>query len=157
MKYHGIITFLRLTATQRIVLFAIIKIKKEGNTLEYIPYNPNPTGKNVGDCTVRAISKALNKTWEEVYVDLVLQGFMMGDMPSANAVWGAYLKKNGFVRKIIPDICPDCYTMTDFSEDHPFGIYILALSGHVVCIKDGTLYDSWDSSGEIPLYFWYKE
>lgn len=125
--------------------------------LEYVPYNPNPTGKNVGDCTVRAISKALNKTWEEVYISLALQGFRMGDMPSANVVWGAYLKKNGFIREIVPDSCPDCYTMANFSEDHPFGTYILALSGHVVCMKNGVLYDSWDSSGEIPLYFWYKE
>lgn len=25
-------------------------------------YNPNPTGKRVGDCTVRAISKALGQS-----------------------------------------------------------------------------------------------
>ena len=67
--------------------------------MRYVPYNPNPTGKNVGDCTVRAISKALGQSWEETYVGLVLQGFIMGDMPSANAVWGAYLRKNNFIRQ----------------------------------------------------------
>lgn len=125
--------------------------------MRYVPYNPNPTGKNVGDCTVRAISKALGQSWEETYVGLVLQGFIMGDMPSANAVWGAYLRKNNFIRQIIPDTCPDCYTVADFAMEHSKGTYILALSGHVVCVIAGKIYDSWDSSGEIPLYFWHKE
>lgn len=81
----------------------------------------------------------------------------MGDMPSANAVWGAYLRKNNFIRQIIPDTCPDCYTVADFAMEHSKGTYILALSGHVVCVIAGKIYDSWDSSGEIPLYFWHKE
>ena len=125
--------------------------------MEFVPYNPNPTKKNVGDCTVRAISKATNQSWEQTYIELALRGFMMGDMPSANAVWGADLKRNGYIRRIIPENYPDFYTVCNFADDHPNGTYILALSGHVVCIIDGVLYDSWDSSGEIPIYFWRKE
>ena len=30
-------------------------------------YNPNPKGKNVDDCTVRAMSKALDQDWETTY------------------------------------------------------------------------------------------
>ena len=120
-------------------------------------WNPNPTGKNVGDCTVRAISKALEQDWTATYVGLALQGMMMGDMPSANAVWGAYLRGKGYSRHLIPDSCPDCYTVGAFAEDHPEGIYILALSSHVVCVEDGEIWDSWDSSGEVPLYYWEKE
>lgn len=81
----------------------------------------------------------------------------MGDMPSANAVWGTYLRGKGFVRQIIPDTCPDCYTVADFAMDHPSGTYILALSGHVVCVINGDWIDTWDSGGEIPLYYWHKE
>ena len=77
----------------------------------YQQYNPNPKGKNVGDCTVRAIAKATGKDWGETYLRLAMQGYLMGDMPSANACWGAYLRKLGFVRKILPDTCPDCYTL----------------------------------------------
>lgn len=87
---------------------------------------------------------------------LAIQGFMLGDMPSANAVWGAYLRRKGYTRHMVLDTCPDCYTVGDFATEHPQGTYILALSNHVVCIQDGVIYDSWDSSGEIPLYFWYK-
>lgn len=95
-------------------------------------YNANPLGKSVGDCTIRAISKALHKSWEEVYVGLCDVGLEMCDMPSANAMWGAYLRRHGFNRSVIPNSCPDCYTVNDFCNDHPIGTYILALSGHVV-------------------------
>lgn len=123
----------------------------------YQLYNPNPTGKNVGDCTVRAISKALDLNWEDAYLALCLQGYIMGDMPSGNAVWGSYLRKNGFERIGVPSTCPDCYTLDEFCQDHPRGIYVVALSNHVATVKDGVLYDSWDSSQEIPLYAWSKE
>lgn len=121
------------------------------------PYNPNPTGKNVGDCTVRALTKGLGRSWEEIYAALALQGYLMGDLPSANAVWGAYLRQQGWTRRIIPDTCPDCYTVADFATDHPRGTYILALSGHVACVSEGDLWDSWDSSGEVPLYYWERK
>lgn len=119
-------------------------------------YNPNPHGKRVGDCTVRAISKALGQSWEQTYAGLSLQGFSDGDMPSANATWGAYLRAKGFRRRIVPDECPDCYTVRDFAEDHPHGTYILALASHVVCLIDGQLYDTWDSQDETPLYYWER-
>lgn len=125
--------------------------------MRYTHYNPNPAQKSVGDCTVRAISKALDQSWEETYTGLCLQGFRMCDMPSANHVWGAYLRENGFRRHILPDECPDCYTVADFAADHPDGTFILAISGHVVCLKDGQWWDSWDSGGEVPVYYWTKE
>ncbi len=123
----------------------------------WIKYNANPINIRVGDCTVRAISKALNQSWEQTYIDLFLQGFLMCDMPSANAVWGAYLRKKKFSRYIISDQCPDCYTVSDFCRDNPNGTYILALSGHVIAVIDGNYYDTWDSGGEIPIYFWRKK
>lgn len=123
----------------------------------YQQYNPNPRGKNVGDCTVRAIAKATGKEWGEAYLNLAVQGYLMGDMPSANACWGAYLRKLGFVRRMLPDSCPECYTLREFAEDYDQGTYIVALSGHVVCVEDGVIWDSWDSGGEVPLYHWVKE
>lgn len=120
-------------------------------------YNPNPCGRAVGDCTVRAISKALGKPWNEVYSGITLDGYILCDMPSANHVWGAYLKRSGWRRHLIPDDLPDTYTIADFAADNPDGEYILALAGHVVAVCDGDWYDTWDSGGEIPIYYWKKE
>lgn len=123
----------------------------------YRYYNPNPYGRNVGDCTVRALSKAMDKAWSETYLALCVQGFIDGDMPSANSVWGNYLREQGYRRYIIPDTCPNCYTVADFAQEHPDGAFIVALSGHVVCVKDGAVWDSWDSGDGMPLYYWVKE
>lgn len=123
----------------------------------WVQDNLNPIHKRVGDCTIRAISKALGQDWEQTYTEIALQGFLMCDLPSANAVWGAYLKRKGFERHIIPNDCPDCYTVEDFAQDHPNGTYILAISGHVVCVQDGDWYDTWQSGGEIPLYYWKRK
>ena len=123
----------------------------------WVRYNANPDGRNVGDCTIRALSLALGQTWEQTYVGLALEGFAMGDMPSANHVWGAYLRREGFRRRVLPDTCPDCYTVADFARDHPSGTYLLALDGHVVCLIDGDWYDTWDSGGKIPLYYWTRK
>ena len=120
--------------------------------MKLLHYNINPLGKNVGDCTVRALSKAMGKTWEETYVGLCLEGFVRGDMPSSNAIWGSYLRRYGYHR----ELAPEDMTVAEFSDLHPSGTYILALSGHVVCVVDDVLYDTWDSSNEIVLYFWQK-
>lgn len=120
-------------------------------------YNPNPVARNVGDCSVRAIAKALDITWEQAYALTAANGFAMGDMPSADSVWGAVLRQHGFRRKAIPDTCPDCYTADNFCEDNPDGVFVLAFGGHVATVVDGDLYDSWDSGNCVPQYFWYKE
>ena len=123
----------------------------------FINYNPNPVGRKVGDCAVRAISKALKIDWESAYMKMALAGLDMGDMPSSDSVWGAVLRQNGFYRKSVPNTCPDCYTAEDFSRDHPVGTFVLGFGGHVATIVDGDLYDSWNSSDEVPVYFWYRK
>lgn len=122
----------------------------------YRNLNINPLHRRADDCTVRAIATVLDKTWEEVYADLCLEGLKFYDMPSANHVWGSYLKKKGYKRHIIPDNFPQWYTVEDFARENPKGRYILALHGHVVPIINGVLYDTWDSSDGIPIYYWKK-
>lgn len=120
-------------------------------------YNPNPRASRVGDCTVRAISKLTNQTWNDTYLDLCAYGLILCDMPSSNAVWGAYLRDRGYRRNALDNSCPDCYCVADFAHDHQHGKYLLAISGHVVSVENGDWYDTWDSGQEIPQYYWHKE
>ena len=122
----------------------------------YVSYNANPSAARVGDCTIRAISKALDKSWEETYVDLCVQGFMMGDLPSPNSIWSAYLKHKGFKRRTIED-CPDCYDVENFCEEHKKGIFVLGTGSHAVTVIDGNYFDAWDSGKETPVYYFEKE
>lgn len=123
----------------------------------YTRYNPNPTGRRVGDCAVRAVAKALDTDWETAYLLIAKNGFAMGDMPSSDSVWGAVLRQHGFYRDVIPNVCPDCYTAEDFCRDNPYGTFVLGFGGHVATVVDGKLYDSWDSSTCVPVYMWYRK
>ncbi len=118
-------------------------------------FNNNPYGLRVGDCVIRAISKALDKSWEDTYIDLCIQGFIMGDLASSNAVWSAYLKHKGFKRCTIND-CPDCYTVDDFCRDHSKGVFVIGTGSHAVCVCNGCYYDAWRSGDETPLYYFEK-
>lgn len=126
--------------------------------MSYEYYQPNPLHKNgKGDCTVRAVSKALNVSWDTAYIDLVVQGYLLKDMPSSNEVMNSYLRAKGFRKRTIPDSCPDCYSFADFAQDHPKGTYIVGSGTHVVCIKDSMIFDSWDSSDCVALYYYVRE
>lgn len=122
----------------------------------FIYENPNPVNNLVGDCVIRAISIVMDKPWEETYDEVCKQGAEMYDMPSSNQVWAEYLKKEGFVRRILPDTCPSCYTIKDFCYDYPNGEYILATGSHLVAVIDGDYYDTWDSGNEIPVYYFQR-
>lgn len=118
----------------------------------YRYFNPNPSGKRVGDCVIRGISFLTGDDWEKTYLGIVIQGFEMFDMPSSNAVWAEYLREKGYRRYGIPDTCPECYTVKDFCADNPEGVFLLATGSHVVAVKDGDYYDAWDSGNEVPIY-----
>lgn len=120
-------------------------------------WNPNPTARNVGDCAVRAVARALGVDWETAFGMIAAAAFGMGDMPSSDAVWGAVLRQHGFYREAVPNTCPECYTVAAFANDHPKGVYVLALGGHVVTVEDGDWYDTWNSGGGVPMYYWYRK
>lgn len=121
----------------------------------WINFNNNPVARRVADCSIRAVSLALDISWEDAYALLAAAGYAMGDLPNSNEVITAVLRQNGFYRKAID--CQNCYTVADFCKDHPYGVFVLFTSGHVVTCIDGDNYDVWDSSGEDVLFYCYRE
>lgn len=115
-------------------------------------YNPNPKERRVGDCAIRACCKATGRTWNEVFDDLAKIAYRQKDVLSANKVWGEYLRDNGYVR------CEAEYRIEvfDFCAEHPTGTYVLGLDGHVVTVKDGMYYDTWDCGERFILYYWER-
>ena len=120
----------------------------------YIKSNINPQNKQVGDCVIRAISTALNQDWERTYIELAIQGFMMSDMPSSDSVRNEYLKAKELKRYIVPDTCPNCYTVRQFADEHQKGHYLVFVGQHVVAVVDGDYIDTWDSGDRVPIYYW---
>lgn len=123
----------------------------------WVYFNPNGRGRRTGDCVIRAVCAATGKSWDEVFTDVALLSFALEDMPSSNHVWKMYLRSMGFKRRTIPDTCPACYTVGDFADDHPHGTYVLGSGTHAVCVKQGRIYDTWNSAAEPVLYYYYKE
>lgn len=123
----------------------------------FIQVNVNPLKKNTGDCVIRGIAILTDKSWEFTYMELCKEGLLMADLPNSNAVFASYLKGLGYKKAIIPNTCPDCYTAQDFCIDNPEGKYLLCTGSHVIACIDGNILDAWDSSMEIPTYYYYKE
>ena len=86
------------------------------STFEY--HNENREGKNVGDCTVRAISVALDQDWDTTYWGLCMEGYLAADMPSGNNVWGKEWDLTGWRRSLAGY---GNMTVPEFAYAHPYG------------------------------------
>lgn len=117
-------------------------------------YNPNPHGKRVGDCVVRALSKVLNKSWHETYIMLCIQGYMLSDLPSSDQVWGEFLRSQGFKRGIVDE---ECKSVKDFCKMNPEGTFVVGTGSHAIGIVDGDYFDAWDSGCEQAIYYYRKD
>ncbi len=114
-------------------------------------YNANAQDKSVGDCVKRALSYAYGVDYNEIGRQLNRIKNEIGSFAfNSNRTWTKFLKDNG--AKLLPD--SEVGMMEDeFAELHPHGIYIV-LSGpenrgystHMVCIMNGDIIDSWNSS-----------
>lgn len=106
------------------------------------------------DCVIRALAIILDKTWYEVYDDLYLVGREEASVSCHDDVWGLYLRMNGFGPFLIPETCPRCTTIRNFTKYYPKGKYVIGTGSHAVAVVDGDYYDSWDSGDEVPSFFW---
>lgn len=122
----------------------------------WIPYNPNPRKKRVGDCVVRALTVARDCDWDRAFTTLCAHAYDIKDMPSADYVWGDLLLSRGFRAVSMPDMCPRCYTVREFCRDHPHGLFLLSSSSHVVAAQAGDYFDAWDSGDTVPTMIYTR-
>ena len=120
----------------------------------FVRCNPNPVGRETGDCVVRAVAIATDQSWREAYWELCRLGGIHGDLPNSNMIWGMYLKEIGGKQFLLPESCPDCITVRAFCERYPVGVYVIGTGDHAVACIDGDWYDIYDSGGMTPTYFW---
>lgn len=118
-------------------------------------YNCNPKGRRVDDCVIRAISLAENKTWEETYDELSYyakqEGILLNDVTFVDK----YLENK------YKDECYKCNgsraTVKEFLIKSRTGTYLIAMQGHITCVKDGIIYDTWDCSNKRIWKVWEIE
>ena len=109
-------------------------------------YNPNPKKKNVGDCSLRAYCAAFGWTWEEAFEKSSAiakdEAIMMDTHKTCEKVMEGegYVLDEEFKKSKRKDL-----TVNEFALTHPYGTYFLNTHGHLLCVKDGEYWDSWDS------------
>ena len=106
--------------------------------------------KRAGDCAVRCIMAAEGLSWEDTFNKLCLKAVKCQLMPNDIIIIEKVLKEYGYCAEKAPMVkCGDRkrrMTVKEFASHNKKGTFILSLSGHIVCLKDGDWYDSWDSS-----------
>ena len=128
----------------------------------YRYYQPNKLDlkDEYGDCTVRALSKALGCTWLEAFdaeIPLCRKYQVSSAFDAPARVRKAILEELGFTYTGITNKKGTKRpTVKEFAKDHKTGSYILNVANHEVACVDGIYYDTWDS-GDRPLYGYFTK
>ena len=104
----------------------------------YKYYNANALNRYEDDCVIRAISCATNRSWDYVY-----------DYLSDIAQYeGTLLDKREFVRNYLDRTYQrlnSVYgTVGEVSGMFPNNTLLITMRGHIVCSKNGVIYDTFD-------------
>lgn len=128
----------------------------------FVYYQPNKKDlkDKYGDCTVRALAKALGVSWLDAF-DLMTpicreyQAPNIFNLPcdkerEAMARLGfdytGVSNRKGTKRP----------TVDEFAKAHPTGTYICNVANHEIAVVDGKYYDTWDS-GDRKMYGFYTK
>lgn len=109
----------------------------------FLYYNANPLGNQVNDCTVRAISLATGRTWDNTYEELSTFAQAQGMMLDEVRYIDEYLDRK--FEKVYGWNEVEKITVGDFMKQNPHGIYLITMAGHITCGMDGCIYDTFDS------------
>lgn len=128
----------------------------------YVYYQPNAKDikDEYGDCTIRALSKALNCTWLEAFdktIPILRENQVSNVFDAPVAAKTKFLAELGFTYNGVSNKKGTTRpTVDSFAKDHPTGTYILKVARHVVACVDGKYYDTWDS-GYKSLYGYFTK
>lgn len=132
--------------------------KTPKNTKSFTYHNENPHGIKTTDCVVRALCTALEQDYYDTVMELAKFQCETGYDKSDKKGYSIYLESKGWVKMKQPKK-PDGtkYTGKDFGEVYK-GVCIAHIgSHHVVAIKNGVVYDTWDSSEGCIGNYWIKK
>lgn len=119
-------------------------------------YNANTRDSHVGDCVKRSLSVAFRMDYDEVSRELNrIKREVGASAYNVSRVFNVFLQRHGDYKwTTIP--AGNRPTVEEFADDYSSGTYLLltgrakdimirGLTDHMVCVVDGTIYDSWDS------------
>ena len=124
---------------------------------EWEYFQPNPKQEKAGDCQIRAVCATTGLDWYTVFDKMV--EFCRENCYVWYSVDGYNYLENKFNFKKLPSAKREkgksAITVQKFCKLNPKGKFIVSTVHHVVGIKDGKYYDSWNS-GDCAIYRIYK-
>lgn len=120
----------------------------------FIKENINPKNKKTGDCVIRAIAKAEQKDWLEIFDALVIIARKIYSVPDYTDTFKKYLSKYPKIDVFHFDNNGDKkrYTVQEISKWN--GTYLVSLAGHLTVTIDGNYYDIWDCGNKCAYMIW---
>lgn len=127
---------------------------------QYKYYQPNEKDikDNYGDCVIRALTKALNLTWLEVFDEIHPISREMQVPFNCKPCYEKYLTEvKGFIYTGISNKKGTKRpTVQSFAKEHKQGTYVLKVANHIVTVVDGIYYDTWDCGNSCLYGYWKK-
>lgn len=111
-------------------------------------HNNNSLGLFENDCTVRSLSTATGKSWDDTYIHLSNIARLNGTMMDDRDFIIEYLD-NRYDR--IHDIPR---TVGEVAGTYPDNILLITMRGHITCSRYGIVYDSFDCRNRVAEYCW---
>ena len=110
-------------------------------------FNPNPKQKKIGDCTLRAYCAAFNISWEEAFdiaSEIAKENSSMIQYVSDKVLQEHFecTVDDKYNKKVIKP--KERVTVGEYATTHPYGIYVLGMRNHLVTLRNGEYWDSWD-------------
>ena len=114
--------------------------------------NKNPKARDTEDCVLRSISLAQGKTWDKVYDELSQLAKGRGMLFSDAEFVEDYL--DGLYQRTCYKNNKVAMTVGEFVENHPEGVWLVTMRGHITCVKNGILYDTFDCRDRLIWCAW---
>lgn len=107
-------------------------------------YNANAKKLFVDDCTIRAISLAEDKTWNDTYYKLSNLAREKGMMMDSVKFIESYLNEKYDKVHIDKNM-----SVGEFVENHTIGTYLICMPNHISISINGLIYDTFDCSSRV--------
>lgn len=119
--------------------------------MKYKFLNVNPLDAREGDCVTRAIKLASGLSYEEVQQKLHLVATLF-DCEFLCVCCYKFLLDYVLGYKRVEEF--QGYTVEEFIDYNPNGVYLIRCDGHLTCSVNGTLMDTWDCRGMLVDLIW---
>lgn len=117
--------------------------------MSYRYLNNNVRGKFENDCSIRSISVATGKSWDETYEQLSdiaqYEGTMMDDRDFIRKYLSYKYTKVPRERGI---------TVGELAERYRSNVVLITMPGHITCARYGIIFDSFDPRSRIAEDCW---